>query len=319
MPFVDHPENPLLTARWWNWLVGDPSVLLPEEAPDGRWHLFANNVTGIYACTSDDGVHWRYRCRVDWNGNRPWVIRADGRYHLYYQRFHALFQRSRLVVRTSPDLRGWSAPATVLEPTLPWEGQHVSNACVLPRDGRWWLYYSANLVHLDDMGFSEPAFISVAYSDRPDGPFERHGEPLFGPDPTHRFRAAGAGAIKVYDHLIPGWLAGFQNGIYRDPTGRAGSAVLLLRSTDGLRWEEHPSNPILAPSGGEPAWRRAHVYQLDVKRVGDDLWVWYNARSGWRFGVERIGLAVRRGTGDLWEGELGEGPARTGAGGSGHV
>lgn len=299
MQWQDHPSNPVLGPRWWSWLVGDPSVLEPARSPDGRWHLFANNLTGIYQYVSTDGVGWRLLRRVDMEGNRPWIVRDEGRYYLHYQKFSRFWRRSRIVVRTSEDCARWSAPVDALAPDLPWEGSHTSNPCLLQRDGRWWLYYSANLVYLEDMGFSEPSHISVATGPGPLGPWRKHGSPILGPTPGHPFRERGAGALKVYDGLLPdGTLAGFENGIFRDGGGRSGSAILLLRSRDGLTWEEHPDNPILAPAG--QGWRRAHVYQLDVKRVGGELWMWYNARDGWRFGVERIGLAILANADRLW-------------------
>jgi hypothetical protein len=39
---------------------------------------------------------------------------------------------------------------------------------------------------------------------------------------------------------------------------------------------------------------------VDVKRVGEALWMYYNARDGWRFGVERIGLAILEDASTLW-------------------
>lgn len=302
MYWKDHPRNPLVGPRWWSWLAGDPCVLSPEATPDGHWWMFANEVTGIYARRSADGIRWHLAGRLSTLGNRPWVLPHEGRWYLYYQDFRRLWTRSRIVCRTSEDLRHWSRPRTVLHPDLPWEGHDLSNACVFPRDGAFWMYYSANAVFLRDMGFSEPSHVSLARAAHPLGPWKKLGEPVLAPEPGHRFRERGAGALKVYPDLLPGWLVGFENGIYRDDRGRSGSAILLLRSRDGLRWEDHPENPILSPSGGEPRWRRAHVYQLDVVPVGDALWMYYNARSGWRFGVERIGLAVLEDRARLWEG-----------------
>ena len=301
MPWTDHPDNPLVGPRWWSWLVGDPCVLSPGQTHDKRWRMFCNNVQGIYQYVSDDGLSWQLEQRVDAVGFRAWVLPWEGRYHLYYQRFHSLFRRSVMVWRASDDLHRWSDPRVVLRPELPWEGEHVSNACVLPApDGGLWQYYSADQVFLKDMGFWEPKHISRAWAPAPEGPWTKHGDPILGPEPGHRFRDAGAGAIKIYDGLLDGWLTGFQNGIFQDEQGRSSSVVLLLRSRDGLAWEEHPTNPILTPSGGEPRWRRAQVYQVDVKRVGDALWMYYNARDGWRFGVERIGLTILDDARDLW-------------------
>ena len=301
MPWTDHPDNPLVRPRWWSWIVGDPSLLSPDQTPDGSWRMFCNNVQGIYHYRSDDGLRWRFVQRIDANGFRAWVLPWQGRFHLYYQRFHRLWQASTIVHRSSDDLLQWSERSEALRPELDWEGQNVSNACVLPApDGGLWMYYSADLVYLKDMGFSEPEHISRAWAPGPDGPWEKLGRSVLGPEPGHRFRDRGAGAMKVYAGLLDGYLAGFQNGIYKDAQGRSASAILLLRSPDGITWEEHPDNPIISPSGDEPRWRRAHVYQMDVKRVGDALWMYYNARDGWMIGMERIGLAVLADAGELW-------------------
>ncbi len=301
MSWTDHPDNPLLRPRWWSWIVGDPSVISPDRTPDGAWRMFCNNVQGIYQYRSDDGLRWSLVQRIDHNGFRAWVLPWQGRFHLYYQRFHRLWQASVMVHRSSDDLIHWSSAAVVLRPGLPWEGANVSNACVLPApDGGLWMYYSADLVYLKDMGFSEPKHISRAWAPAPEGPWRKHGQPVIGPEPGHRYRDRGAGAIKVYSGLLEGSYAGFQNGIYKDEQGRSASAILLLRSPDGLDWQEYPHNPIVAPSGDHPRWRRAHVYQMDVVRVGDALWMYYNARDGWMIGVERIGLAVLDDPAQLW-------------------
>ncbi len=304
MDWIDHPANPLIEPRWWNWLAGDPTLLAPEQTPDRRWHLFCNNLLGIYQYHSVDGVRWRLLQRTDRFGIRPWILPGEACFHLYFQRFHRFFRSSRLLLRSSRDLLHWSRPRTVLRPDLPWEGRHVSNPCVLvaPESG-FWLYYSADQVYLKDMSLWEPRHISRAWAPAPGGPWVKHGTPLFGPEPepSQALRSvAGAGAIKVYKGFIPGHYVGFQNRIYRNRSGQSTSAVGLLRSPDGLRWEAHPDNPILAPSGGTPHWRRAQVYQVDLKRVGRSLRLYYNARDGRRFGRERIGLAVLKDASRLW-------------------
>ena len=109
-------------------------------------------------------------------------------------------------------------------------------------------------------------------------------------DLSDPYRNRGAGAIKVIYDKDRGLFYGFNNGIYLDGEGRTRSAILLLSSKDGLSWDYAWPEPIVAPEGD--GWKRALVYQLDVKRVGDEMWMYYNARSGWRFGKERIGLAT---------------------------
>jgi hypothetical protein len=84
-----------------------------------------------------------------------------------------------------------------------------------------------------------------------------------------------------------------QNGIYWDATMRhSGSAVRLLGSADGLAFERL-GPPFLRPTAG---WMRSHVYAVDVRRVGAELHLYFNARSGWHWlvGREAIGRATTR-------------------------
>ncbi len=78
--------------------------------------------------------------------------------------------------------------------------------------------------------------------------------------------------------------------IYRDAAGASRSAILLLASTDGFAWTQVDPEPIIRPEGS--GWKRAFVYQLDVARGGRELRIYYNARSGWFLGAERIGVAI---------------------------
>lgn len=288
----DHPENPLIAPPFPEFLLGDPTVVLPAESPDALWHMFANTLTGIHHFTSEDGVHWHRRARL-FGGMRAFVYRDGNLFYLFYEEFKVPMFRSRISVRTSSDLVEWSAQSTVLEPSLHWErvlGHTCGNPCLVKAGGRYRLYYSAGLVFLPDLGFCEPLHVGAAESDAVTGPFEKLAGPLISPSPDDPFMNRGAGAMKVLRDEGRGLYYGFINGIYRDSDGRSRSAIMLMSSPDGLIWEYVYNGPILAPGGR--GWKEAFVYQLDVRRVGDEMWLWYNARSGWRFGVERIGLAT---------------------------
>lgn len=288
----DHPENPLVAPPFPGFLLGDPAVVLPGESPDGLWHMFANTLTGIHHFTSTDGVHWRRRARV-FGGMRAFVFEDEGIFYLFYEEFTVPMFRSHVSVRTSTDLWEWGERRVVLEPSLGWErvlGHTCGNPCVVRVGDRYRLYYSAALVFLRDLGFCEPLHIGAAEAASVAGPFEKLPEPIISPSADNAFMNLGAGAIKVVRNEGRGLYYGFANGIYRDTEGRSRSAIMLLSSADGLAWESAYPEPVIAPRGH--GWKRAFVYQLDVHRVGDEMWLWYNARSGWRFGVERIGLAT---------------------------
>ena len=289
----DHPGNPLIEPPRPEFLLGDPSVVLPGDSPDGRWHLFANTLLGLQHFTSQDGIAWERHRKVG-SGFRPYVLKDGGSFFLFYEHFSVPQVRSQIDVRKSDDLWNWGEPRRVLAPTLRWEGgvasRNVGNPCVIKVAGGYRLYYSAGVVFLSDLGFCEPKHIGVAHSEGIAGPYEKQPEPLISPSAGDRYRSRGAGAIKVIYDEDRRMYFGFNNGIYEDEAGRTRSAIMLMSSKDGLDWEQVYPDPVLGPSG--EGWKKALVYQLDVKRVGDEMWMYYNARSGWRFGKERIGLAT---------------------------
>jgi predicted GH43/DUF377 family glycosyl hydrolase len=291
--WVDYPGNPLIEPPAPEFLLGDPSVVLPADSPEGGWHLFANTLLGIQHYTSSDGIEWARHAKVG-PGFRAFVFKEGNLFHMFYEHFSVPQFRSHVALRTSKDLWRWSEPVKVLEPSLPWEqgrlSRNVGNPCVVATGDRYRLYYSAGVVFHRDLGFCEPRHIGVAHADDLAGPYEKMPEPMIPMDPSDPFRSRGAGAIKVIRDEGRGLYYGFNNGIYRDEQGRTRSAILLLSSPDGLDWEQVYPEPVVAPVGD--GWKKALVYQLDVKQVGDEMWMYYNARSGWRFGRERIGLAT---------------------------
>lgn len=288
-------------------LVADPSFLFPEETPDGAWRLYAHTVFGINAFASLDGLAWRNLGRVVANAMRPFVRRFPDGYRLYcetYRPFALPLQvlprrpkwDSRIVVRFSRDLDTWGPPRTLVEPTLPWQqderlGRSVGNPCLV-RDGRTWLlYFSASLSYIPDCGFDEPRYIGVASSGSPDGPFTVAPSPVIDPAADPLPGVLGAGSVKVL-RVEDGFVA-LQNKIFKDSRGTSRSALFLLRSADGARWESALPAPLLAPDAG---WRRSHVYACDARlREADARWyLYYNARDGWykTRGRERIGRLV---------------------------
>ena len=294
LTWTQHPENPIISPSFPGLFIADPTVLLPTETPDGKWRLFANGIPPrLHEFISADGIHWTRVRSFARGGMRSFVRLLDGRYHLFYEQIRwPAPLRSRIVHCTSTDLATWSKPLEVIRPHLPWHGRFhrtVGNPCVVRWRDEWLLYYSAATVYLRDCGYVEPAYLGVARAATLDGPWQVNPEPLRGPDGDDPFRNLGAGAMKVLADESQGCLWGFNNGIYRDSEGRSRSAVRVLRSEDGVCWDDCGDEPIIAP---EPGWMKALVYALDVRLYKGRLWVYFNARDGWLIGQERIGLAV---------------------------
>ena len=293
-------RNPLLRPPFPSPILADPTFLPPSETPDGRWHLFAHSLFGIHHHVSPDGVVWRRRGRVCGNALRAFLHRDGDVFRLLYERCRLMLPmlRSRwyshVEMRTSPDLERWSAPTVLLRPSLAWHrepggGAAVGNPCLLRTSGGWRLYYSAGLVRLEDCGFDEPRHIGVADADAPDGPFTPHPQPILSPRDDDPAANLGAGSMKVL--AVDDGFVGFQNGISWDSAARrSGSAVRLLGSTDGLAFRPL-GEPFLRPA---PGWMRSHVYAVDVRRVGGELVLYFNARNAWHWlvGREAIGRAT---------------------------
>lgn len=289
----EYAENPIIHPRTGQIIIGDPTFLPPAETPDGKWHLYAYALDGLDHFTSPDGIAWT-RVESALFGRlhlRPYLLKVEGTFYLFDEYFDTPLH-SYIEVRTSPDLVTWSTPQMLLEPTLPWEQsvqRTTGNPFVIRIDGRWRLYYSANQVYLHDALYFEPTHIGLAYADAITGPYAKTGTPLMQTDTADPYRNLGAGSLKMLPEQVDGKWIGFNNGIYEDDAGHSRSAIMILASTDGLSWEPLCDKPILAP---KPGWQRAYVYAFDARRVGDTLYLYYNARDGWTEGKERIGLAT---------------------------
>ncbi len=292
LTWSDHPANPLIEPPWPEWMIADPTVLLPSESPDGKWHLFANSVWGIHHHTSEDGISWARGKRL-FPGIRSFVIKHTGAYYIFNEVFLKPFETG-IVVRRSEDLETWSEPKVALPVSRAWH-KGILNACscpcVVPHGDGFMMFYSASVILLPDCLFFEPKYIGVARASNIEGPYEPDETPAISPDMHNPLRNFGAGAIKVVFDEQTGTFWGFNNGIYKDERGRSRSSIMILKSGDGTHWMQAVEEPILKP---EPGWKKALVYALDIKIDGDRAYLYYNARDGWFIGSERIGLAIGR-------------------------
>lgn len=296
-----HENNPLIAPPGLSTVIADPTVLSPEEAADGRWHLFAHSLAGLFQYRSADGLAWEKPRHLFRNAMRPFIFRDNDTFVLLYERyrpFHiylsmlSLRWRSRIEARTSPDLTTWSKPVTLLAPSLPWHsdprrGDSVSNPCLVKSGSEYHLYYSASLVRVEDCGFNEPLHIGRARASSLMGPYVPEPSPLMSPDAGDPWCNLGCGSVKVVP--CSDGLVAFRNGIYVMQDGRSGSAISLLESGDGTSWEYALPKPVLAPSDG---WMRSHVYACDLAFSGDEARLYFNARDDWHWskGKEHIGM-----------------------------
>jgi len=289
----DLPENPLVEPPGGpspGNVIGDPQIILPGEY-DEHWHMLAWSKGRIYHLKSYDGIHWEYLGALPFSGGLPYIYKEDDVWYLFYTKYDDK-SNTKICMRESEDLKDWSEERVLLKPELPWElegrRKQVRNPCLIRIGDVYRLYYSGGTIWLEDCGYEEPKYVSFAEAEDIYGPYERYGKPILRPDPEIPYRNFGAGALKVYrwhwEYL------GLNNGIYKDEDRRSRSAICLLVSLDGVKWVDAPFNPIISPTTG---WKNALVYQLDLalNYEGRTI-IYYNARQGWREGVERIGASI---------------------------
>lgn len=299
LQWEEYERNPLIQPPFPSPVIADPTFFHPGDTPDGKWHLFAHSLMGIHHFFSPDGIAWtRLRGIISWRSMRPFLFKEENIYHLFYEKILRYFPyHSRIEARKSQDLFRWSVPRTVLTPSLPWHKDGspqgaVGNPCLVKTEEGYRLYYSAGLVYLKDCRFCEPKFIGIAAARDITEECQPESQPILSPSENDPYGNMGAGSIKVLK--TDDGYAGFQNGIYWDgEKNHSGSAVRILLSSNGRQW--NAGKPLLKPDRG---WKKSHVYALDVKKTGEKFYLYFNARSGWLFGKERIGLLFGKSYGE---------------------
>lgn len=295
--------NPVIRRHGFSTVVADPFVLTPDLTPDGRWKMFAHTLEGVFLYDSADGINFGKGRRIVSCAMRPCVLKTEGEYILYYEKVQPLIPRgltllgadwkSGIYAVKSRNLVDFSEPFPVLTYDRPYEqtgrrGHSLSNPYVIPDRGGYTLYYSAGLTFVSDCGFSEPTFICLAHSPRPDGGFVKRDAPIIRPDPEDPLFNLCSGCLKVY--RLADCYAGIQNGIYR-VDGRSESAVSLLRSDDGVHFTFARTLLTPARDGG---WMSQFVYASHLVQAPDGaLRLYFNARNRADvLGVEHIGIAL---------------------------
>ena len=283
-------KSPILKPFNGSIVVADPSLLTPDVSHDGKWHMFFHTTFGVFHFVSDDGVDFKKVQKVANRAMRPNINRIGGRYYLFYERtrpliFNALNVvnlakwKSEIYVVESTDLLNWSAPTPVIKHTKSYEnsdrGMAISNPFLLCENGINRLYYSCGLTYIKDCGFCEPTHISYAESENVTKNYVSAERPIISPDKNDPYLNLCSGCLKVY-RLKDGYI-GIQNGIY-EKDGKSHSAIILLTSADGLKFE---FNKVIV----EPAvvdgkdWMKQFVYASHLVKCGNTLRLYFNARD----------------------------------------
>lgn len=301
--FTLYENNPNLKHPVCSPVIADPSVLTPDESPDGKWHMLCHCFTGVFHYISNDGVAFSKVGKIVNNAMRADIKVVDGKYYLYYEKTRSplgkvlssvgLKWKSSIYSMTSADLISWSEEKQVLAHSRSFEkdrhGVSLSNPFLIKKDGKFRLYYSCGQTYIRDCSFCEPKHISYAESSFPDRDFVARRQPVISPDKAHPYLNLCSGCIKVY--RLKDCYIGLQNGIYRKD-GKSHSAIMLLRSDDGESFEFIKT--LIEPKKcGSNSWMAQFVYACSLTYYNGELRIYFNARNAANnlTGKESIGFA----------------------------
>ena len=283
-------KSPILKPFHGSIVVADPSLLTPDVSHDGKWHMFFHTTFGVFHFVSDDGVDFKKVQKIANRAMRPNINRIGDRYYLFFERTRPLFfnalnlvnavkWKSEIYVVESTDLLNWSEPAPVITNTRDYEnsdrGMSISNPYLLQENGVNRLYYSCGLTYIKDCGFCEPTHISYAESKDVAKNYVSAEKPLISPDKNDPDLNLCSGCLKVYK-LKDGYI-GIQNGIY-EKDGKSHSAIILLTSADGLKFEFCKVLVEPAVVNGKD-WMKQFVYASHLVKHGNTLRLYFNARD----------------------------------------
>lgn len=297
------------SSPWYLPRLSDPAIVLPEESPDGKWHLFAHTWAGIMHYTSSSGLNWERRKLVFFRSNSPFIYKEAQEYYMLFETHDRDWGKkskdvtkkgSRVMISVSKDLYSWSQPKVIMEAKdiseSSWRQSHsrISRPQLVLWQGRYRLYFGAGELTIYDSGQKSTAMFMMAESDYIEGPYKLYGEPLIEIEPDSEYRNLATGGIRVI--ALSDCLAAVECSYFYDKdNNRSRSAMLLLHSDDGIEWSIH-SVMQTSPLEG---WSSRAITGCAVKLVEDeDTWYcYYSANSsrrilGFELVRESLGLLL---------------------------
>ena len=313
-PFSDEP---VINSSWYMNRLGDPSILLPGESPDKKWHLFGHTFLGIVHFISENGISWEPRKMIELRGHSPSLYMEDGMYYLIYEKHDAIpsqidsiFARrkrkdrvshSRIEMRSSADLILFSEPKIILDSReIPFAADglgrpRVSRPQLFKDGGVYTLFFGASHIVLEDSRHKSSRYFASATSSDLLGPYRlaNHGRPLIEPDGDDPNRSLAVGSVRVLK-ASDGYVA-LQCGKYWDRELKKSSTSLIqLESVDGVNWLPSTRPRILSPPS--EGWASRYIISCDARYKEDEgcVYCYFSASSkrGFRPVKEEIGLLL---------------------------
>ena len=287
--FKLYEGNPVIKNPPSSFVIADPSVITPDKSHDGKWHLFCHTFFGVRHYESENGIDFTFKSKIVNRAMRPNINYIDGRYYLFYERTKPVLLnllalagfewKSEIYCTESADFSEWSDPYPVITQSRYYEkdshGTAISNPYLIKENDRYRMYYSCGQTFIKDCGFCEPTHISFAESEHINKVYTSLPEPIISPDKSNPYLNLCSGCLKVYK--LKDCYIGLQNGIFEND-GKSYSAIMLLRSDDGVSFEF--VKQFLTPQVHNGSkWMAQYVYACCLTYYDNKLRLYFNARN----------------------------------------
>ncbi len=271
----------------------DPCYLLPEESPDGLWHMFAHTFVGVEHLSSTSGLEWKREHLIVARAHSPFIFKEGNTYYLFYE-IHdrtSFFKRndnsiscSRIMVTSTTDLLLWSEPKIVLDSTKITRAQYkdgnvrVSRPQIIEINGSYRLYFGAGETRIYDTNQKATARLMYAQSDFLDRDYRVNPEPIIDIEPDSKYRNLAVGSV----HIVPlsDGVAAFECAFSYDKEKRKSTTnMLLLTSEDGLSF----SFDKVVQRTPEEGWASRYITSVDCRyKEAENTWYVYYSANGYR-------------------------------------
>ncbi len=283
-------ESSIGKSRWYFPSFSDPSILLPSESPDGKWHMFCHTKLGIHHYLSESGLNWKTRgFPVFFRGHSPFIYREGTKYYMLFERHDFNRDRkdvtkdcSRIYLSRSEDLFKWSEPSAILDSSGISRASYRMGPSRLARpqliswEGKYILYFGAGEARMFDTGQRASARFMAAESDFIDGPYRVLDAPILEIEPDSLERSLAAGSVSVYP-CSDAVFAVECSYVYDREGNRSRSLMLLLKSSDAFSFEKVK----VMMSEPEEGFASRAITGADLKYMeSDDTWYcFYSANN----------------------------------------
>ena len=284
--------------------LSSPFFLLPEESPDGLWHLFADTSLGLEHYSSTSGLEWEKAHLVFSDSRFAFVYKEGSTYYLLYETHKKTnnFKNdsSRIMITSSTDLSLWSEPKLILDGSTikraSYKGskERLFYPNLIQWNGKYRLYFGAGDVTLYDSKEHTAACFMLAESDYIDGPYKAYDIPIWETDGDVKYRNLASGAVRIVP-CADGLAAISIPYYYSEDDNRSRSLMLLSSSLDGISFKDDK----VLENTPEEGWASDYITSADMHyKESDDAWYCYfsamksNSFHGVKYKKESIGLLI---------------------------